>query len=58
MDNLLRTRAPLQGGAIPFGDGLRLRPADALHRLGPRSLIEKGDNYADTGGLRNWVLAR
>ena len=46
------SRPPAGGGAIPFGDGLRLRPADALHRLGPRSLIEKGDNYADTGGPR------
>jgi len=47
--------APPMGGAIPEGDGIRLRPADASHRLGPRSLIETGDNYAATGGNRGIV---
>jgi hypothetical protein len=50
MDTLWKTRSPLSGAAIPSGDGVRLRPANALHRLGPRSLTEGGDNYAGTGG--------
>jgi hypothetical protein len=37
-------------GAIPCGKGIRLRPADALHRLGPRILIPQGENQADAAG--------
>ena len=42
--------SPPMGGAPPSGESSRLRPADASHRPGPRSLLNGGGNYPDTGG--------
>ena len=47
---LLRLAELVRRGALPFGESIKPRPADASHRLGPRSLIERSDHYADTGG--------
>ncbi len=44
-------RGRSQNGTIPFRAGIRLRPADALQRLGSHSLIDGGVNYSDTGGF-------
>jgi hypothetical protein len=49
---LRKPRSRLQGAAIPSGDGVRLRPAEKSHRLGPRSLTEAGDKTLTQGPKR------